>query len=46
MLEFLGEQEAADHLDAAIDAYTGSNSLTLPTTEASDKFMEVLNANG
>ena len=42
MLEFLGEKEAADDLDKAIDTYTGSNSLTQSTSEAAEKFMAIL----
>ncbi|MCM8529583.1 MAG: 3-isopropylmalate dehydrogenase [Lentisphaeraceae bacterium] len=42
MLEFLGEQEAADDLDQAIDKYTATQPLTLSTTESAAKFMEIL----
>ncbi|MCM8535559.1 MAG: 3-isopropylmalate dehydrogenase [Lentisphaeraceae bacterium] len=42
MLEFLGEQEAADDLDKAIDKYTATQPLTLSTTESAAKFMEIL----
>jgi 3-isopropylmalate dehydrogenase len=42
MLEFLGEQEAADDLDKAIDTFTATQPLTLSTTESAEKFMEIL----
>ena len=42
MLDFLGEKEAAEHLDKGIAAYTENTPLDLPTSEASDKFLEVL----
>ena len=42
MLDFLGETEAADYLDEAIGKYTSTYELTLPTTECTEKFMNIL----
>ncbi len=45
MIEFLGEKAASDHLDRCIGIYTEKYPLTLSTTEASAKFLEILKAN-
>ena len=45
MIEFLGEKEASDHLDKCIGIYTENNSLTAPTSEACEKFLEILKNN-
>ncbi|NQZ59393.1 MAG: 3-isopropylmalate dehydrogenase [Lentisphaeraceae bacterium] len=42
MIEFLGETEAAAHLDKAIAKFTETQPLTLSTTETAEKFMEIL----
>ena len=45
MIEFLGEKEASDHLDLCIGIYTESTPLDLPTSEACEKFLEILKNN-
>ena len=45
MIEFLGEKEASDHLDRCIGIYTENNPLDLPTSEACEKFLEILRTN-
>ena len=42
MLEFLGEEAAAADVEAALEKYTASYPLTLPTSEAAEKFMAIL----
>jgi len=43
MLEFLGEQQAADFLDAALEKFTEKFPLTLSTSETASEFMALLN---